>query len=293
VGTILGRYQIEAILGQAALGAVYRASHVHTRKSVAMKILHPELARSSDYALRFEREAVTTSRISHPNVVSASDFEKFPDGSMYLVLEHVPGESLRSLLGSGPLSSERALGLIGQLAEALVAVHEAGVIHRSIKPENLLLTVREGAEFLKLTDFGLSTLDLEHDCDVITQVGAAVGTPEYMAPEQVLGQWFDQRADLYALGVVLYEMLAGRVPFSAPSAVRVLSMHLEEEPPALPEAIHPAVCDLVARLLVKQPEARLQSAGDVLLQLENTAAAVAQDDLRSRWTLKSLFRRGG
>lgn len=293
IGTVLGRYRIEAILSQAALGAVYRASHVHTRKSVAMKVLHAELARSSDYALRFEREAITTSRISHPNVVAASDFEKLADGSMYLVLEHVPGETLRSVLASGPLSAERALSLVGQLADALGAVHAAGVIHRSVKPENLLLTLRQGGELLKLTDFGLSTFDLEHDCEVITQVGAAVGTPEYMAPEQVLGQWFDRRADLYALGVVLYEALAGRVPFRAASAVRVLEMHLEEEPPPLPEQIHPALRELVARLLAKQPEARPESAADVLLQLQDTAAAVAQDDLRSRWTLKSWFRRGG
>lgn len=232
-----------------------------------MKVLHAELARSSDYALRFEREAITTSRISHPNVVAASDFEKLADGSMYLVLEHVPGETLRSVLASGPLSAERALSLVGQLADALGAVHAVGVIHRSVKPENLLLTLRQGGELLKLTDFGLSTFDLEHDCEVITQVGVAVGMFEYMALEQVFGQWFDRRADLYVLGVVLYEVLVGRVFFCAVSVVRVLEMHLEEELPPLFEQIYLVLRELVAWFLAKQLEVRSESAVDVLLQL--------------------------
>jgi serine/threonine-protein kinase len=269
---------------------IYRAVHVHTRKSVAIKILHPELACNSDHVLRFEREAVTTSRVSHPNVVLASDFERLSDGTLYLVLEHVPGPSLRELLAEGPVPADQALQIAAQAAAALGAVHGAGVIHRGLKPENLLFAFRDGQQHVKLTDFGMATFTAhEEDCELITQVGVTVGTPEYMAPEQVLGQWFDHRADFYSLGVVLYEMLSGTVPFASKSAVRVLEMHLEDEPPALPDSVHPKLAELVYRLLSKSPEARPQNAADLQREIEEAAAHVAQSELRARWSLRSLF----
>ncbi len=291
IGAIVGRYRVEEFVGWAALGPVYRASHVHTRKSVAIKILHPELMHSSDNVLRFEREAVATSRINHPNVARASDFEALPDGSMYLVTEYVAGQSLRELIDVGPIDVERALHLTAELAEALVAVHSAGIIHRSVKPENALISLREDGERIKLTDFGLSTFDLEHECDVITRVGATIGTPAYMAPEQVLGQWLDHRADLYSLGVVLFEMLTGRLPFESESAVRLLEMKLEDEVPALGGRIPTAVAELVHRLLAKEPDSRVQSAAELILQIESVFSELARTTNSQRWSFKALFRR--
>jgi hypothetical protein len=274
VGKVIeGRYQIVGVLGQATLGTVYLAHHVHTRKSLAMKLLDPTLAALGDAVPRFEREAVATARINHPNVVSASDFGRLPDGVLYLVLEHVKGPSLREALGSGRFTLERALSLAEQLLQGLAAAHALGVVHRGVKPENVLLVQRAGTELAKLQDFGLSILAVD-DCheDALTRLGTTPGTPEYMAPEQATGHWVDARSDLYAVGIVLYELLAGRVPFAADDAVRLLGMHLNDPVPPLPADVPDSVALLVADLLEKDPDRRIPSAAECLARIESIKA---------------------
>jgi eukaryotic-like serine/threonine-protein kinase len=271
VGQVIeGRYQIVGVLGQATLGTLYLAHHVHTRKSLALKLLDPALAALGDAAPRFEREAVATARINHPNVVAASDYGRLPDGVLYLVLEHVKGPSLREALASGPFTIERALSITEQLLQGLAAAHALGVVHRGVKPENVRLIQRAGAELAKLQDFGLSILAVD-DCheDALTRLGTTPGTPEYMAPEQATGHWVDARSDLYAVGIVLYELIAGRVPFAAADAVRLLGMHLNDPVPPLPAQVPDSVALLVTDLLEKDPDRRIQSAAECLARIES------------------------
>jgi serine/threonine protein kinase len=268
--TIEGRYRIDGVLGQATLGTVYLAHHVHTRKTLALKLLDPAMLVLGDAAARFEREAVATARVNHPNIVAASDYGRLPDGVLYLVLEHVKGPSLREVLAAGPLELGRALSIVEQIVQGLGAAHALGIIHRGVKPENVLLVQRSAGELVKLCDFGLAMLAVD-DCqeEALTRLGTTPGTPEYMAPEQATGHWVDARSDLYAVGVLLYELLSGHVPFAAKDAVRVLGMHVQDAVPALPQAIPEAVARLVFDLLEKDPERRIQSASECAARLES------------------------
>jgi serine/threonine-protein kinase len=228
-----------------------------------------------DAVPRFEREAVATARVNHPNVTAASDFGRLPDGVLYLVLEHVKGTSLREVLAGGPLALERTLSIVDQMVQGLGAAHALGIIHRGVKPENVILVQRATGELVKLQDFGLAVLAVD-DCheDALTRIGTTPGTPEYMAPEQATGHWIDTRSDLYAVGVVLYECLAGRVPFAAEDAVQVLGMHLQEPPPPLPPCVPEPVALLVRDLLAKDPERRIQSASECALRIESVRAGL-------------------
>jgi len=273
VGTVIaGRYRVLGKIGTGGMGVVYRAEHVHMRKVVALKVLHQEYLKVDEVVARFEREAVAAARIEHPNVVAASDFGKLEDGSFYLVLEYVDGTSLRALIEKeGALPIPRTLSIARQTLLALGAAHAAGIVHRDLKPDNVMLVANpEGGDRAKVLDFGIARIaapDASRDTTKLTRVGVVMGTVAYMSPEQATGQAVDERADLYSFGVMLYEMLAGVVPFDAELPSQVLARQLVEEPPPLPPSTPPALARLVFDLMEKKPEDRPATAQEVLERL--------------------------
>ncbi|HEY2516526.1 MAG TPA: serine/threonine-protein kinase [Polyangiaceae bacterium] len=293
--TLSGRYRIDRLLGEGGMGAVYEAEHTHMRKRLAVKVLHPEMSRLPEVVARFEREAMAAAHIDHPNVAAATDFGKLEDGSFFLVLEFVEGHSLRDALAGGRLELGRALHVTHQIAAALVRAHALGIVHRDLKPENVMLVQRGGdADFVKVLDFGIAkvpvgTLASEEPAasaasgapKILTQLGMVYGTPEYMAPEQALGQSVDARADLYSLGVMLYEMLAGSRPFDHESKVALLGMHVTARVPPFvercPEAlVPPEVEAIVMRLLKKESTDRYADAKELLEALVNAMALLIE-----------------
>lgn len=268
VGTLIAdRYRIERRLGQGGMGAVYLAEHIHMKKPFAVKVLHREMGMMSEAVFRFEREAVASGRVTHEHLVTATDFGQLADGSRYLVLEYIPGKSLSTLIAEGPLAAERALLIVRQIAAALAAIHAAGILHRDVKPDNVMLVERaDGEDFVKLLDFGMAKVQQETSTQEpqVTRQGLVFGTPRYMAPEQAAGEPTDHRADLYSLGIILYAMLSGAPPFNADDIRDVLRAQRYELPPPLPPHIHPAVAALAMTLLAKDPNGRVQSATAVM-----------------------------
>lgn len=287
VGTVIsGRYRVESSLGEGGMGAVYLAEHMLMHKRLAIKVLHPEMMRMPEVVARFEREAMAAAHIEHPNVAAATDFGKLDDGSFFLVLEYVQGKSLRELLSEGPVPVDRAVHIALQIAGALNRAHGLGIVHRDMKPENVMLVERDGdPDFVKVLDFGIAKVpvgELFKDSapksrQQLTQLGIVYGTPEYMAPEQALGQDVDARADLYALGIILYEMLTGSRPFEADSPVKLLGMQVTQAPPLLRErapdlVVPPSLEVLLFKLLEKEAPSRPQSSREVFEILEGIRA---------------------
>ena len=294
--TISDRYLIERLLGEGGMGAVYQAEHTLMRKRMAIKVLHPEMTRLPEVVARFEREAMAAAHIDHPHVVTATDFGKLEDGSFFLALEFVEGASLREVIAKGPLELGRSLHIARQMAAALQRAHGLKIVHRDLKPENVMLVERDGdTDFVKVLDFGIakvqmgelgtnvpsSTREPRPEQNVLTQAGMVYGTPEYMAPEQALGQPVDARADLYALGVIMFEMLTGHRPFEAESKVALLGMQVTAPVPAMSAKcadcnVPPDVEALVGHLLAKEASERIgdareviESIGAILTQLSN------------------------
>jgi serine/threonine-protein kinase len=276
--TVADRYKIERRLGQGGMGAVYLAEHVRMRKQFAVKVLHKEMGRLAEAVFRFEREAVAAGRVDHQHLVTATDFGKLPDGSMYLVLEYVPGRSLATLMGEGPMPAVRALRIARQVAAALAAIHGVGIVHRDLKPDNVMLLERaDNEDFVKLLDFGMAKvlMDAPPEQAQVTRAGLVFGTPRYMAPEQAAGEATDNRADLYSLGVLLYAMLSGVPPFTAEEIRDVLRMQRYDAPPPLPPSVAPAVAGLVMTLLAKDPAERVQTAEGVIEYIDKLLLQLA------------------
>ncbi len=293
IGTVVSdRYRIDELLGSGAMGRVYKAEHVLIRKRLALKVLHRELASSPDLVARSEREAMAAANIEHPNVASATDFGKLEDGSVFLALEFVEGKSLLDLMQLGTMPAERALHITRQIASALAAAHELNIVHRDVKPDNVMLMDKAGdPDFVKVLDFGVAKVPIGDmgggDGHPVTQVGTVFGTPEYMAPEQALGSPVDPRADLYALGVVLYQMLSGMHPFDQESGLGILSQQLTKPAPPFSErapnvSVPPRVEEVVLRLLAKDVDQRFQTADEVVTAIEQIfAESVERDRLRT------------
>jgi len=277
--TISDRYRIERLLGEGGMGAVYQAEHTLMRKRMAIKVLHPEMTRLPEVVARFEREAMAAAHMDHPHVVTATDFGKLEDGSFFLALEFVEGKSLREIIAAGRLDLGRALHIGRQIAAALQRAHALKIVHRDLKPENVMLVDRDGdSDFVKVLDFGIAKVQMgelgtsdrgDPSQPVLTQAGMVYGTPEYMAPEQALGQPVDPRADLYALGIILYEMCTGLRPFEADSKVALLGMQVTAPVPPMVQKC--ADCNvpievetLVGHLLRKEASERVGDAREVI-----------------------------
>ena len=278
---IAERYRVQKLLGEGGMGAVYRAEHIHMRKIVALKVLHAEMTTVDEVVKRFEREAVAAGRIEHPNVAAATDFGRLDDGSFFLVLEYAAGKDLRELVSAGALTPSRCVHIARQVAGALGAAHALTIVHRDLKPDNVMLIERDGdPDFVKVLDFGIAKVTLGDlkDQPALTRLGAVFGTPDYMSPEQALGQPVDHRSDLYALGILMFEMLTGHTPFEADDPTMTLAQQITAPPPPLPESVPEPLAKLVQSLLAKDVEGRPQSAAEVeqALDATQTLAAGAQ-----------------
>jgi serine/threonine protein kinase len=273
IGRALGGYQIEARLGSGATGIVFRASHASQERPIALKVLHDNLGSISSLKRRFEREARVLARLDHPNVVYITDFGVV-QGHTFIAMELLEGQTLEQLLEEAPIDCDRALRITEDVLAGLAFAHERHVVHRDLKPANVFLIPGgpDGTDQVKLLDFGLakmlSTDDLSEE-GTLTRRGRIVGTPAYMAPEQITGVSLDVRADVYALGILLFEMLADRRPFLSERRSELLRAHLLEPVPALAEArrglvVHPDLEAIVQKALAKDPANRFADASEML-----------------------------
>ncbi len=275
IGHVLqGRYRILSKIASGAMGVVYRGERVQLGRPVAVKFLHPWIAAQKAFLGRFENEAKAMSRLAHPHCVSVIDFGV--EGAPYLVMEFVTGRTLRDVMQEAPLPVGRAMKIVQQLLSGLAHAHAQGIVHRDLKPENLILTAEDGLQdHLRILDFGLAKL---RDGPAMT-AGLAVGTPSYMSPEQSGGPGdVDARSDLYAVGVLLFEILVGRKPFQSENVGELIYMHRERPPPRLREAMpeagySPALEAAVDRALAKMPQHRFTSAADFSAALAATPEA--------------------
>jgi len=279
---VADRYRVEKLLGVGGMGCVYRAEHIHMRKTVALKTLHPEMTQLPEAVARFEREAIAASRIDHPNIAAATDFGRLADGSYFLVLQFVEGRSLSDVLArEGRLSIARSLRIARQVASALKAAHALGIVHRDLKPDNVMLVDGEQGELVKVLDFGIAKVSIEGR-DGLTRMGSVFGTPDYMSPEQCMGQPVDARSDLYALGVILYESITGRRPFQADDAVALLRKQVMDPPPPMGPDVPPDVAALVGVLLAKSAADRIQSAAALIDAIDACLHAAPSASTTSR-----------
>ena len=260
-----GRYEIRAALGAGGMGTVYRGWQLSVDREVAIKVIHAKLASDRTAVKRFLREARLSSRLSQPGIVNVYDFGQTDDGILYLVMELIRGRTLSSdLEAQRPLPLKRVVAIGSHLCDALDAAHGQGIVHRDLKPGNIMiLDEPPGRDLLKVLDFGLSKSLVTDTSSLVTHSSALLGTPLYMAPEQIEGKPSDQRGDLYSLGCILYQLASGQPPFVGATINVVLAAHASERPPPLPSSLPQALVRLIAQLMEKSPDVRPSSAARV------------------------------
>src|SRR5436305_7287901 len=270
-GTVVdSRYNVRSRIGSGGMADVYLADDAHLGRQVALKVLHRRFARDQQFVERFRREASAAAGLQHPNVVSVYDRGEH-DGTYYIAMENLAGRTLRELLRQeAPLSQERAINFGIQILNAAGFAHKRGVVHRDFKPHNVIVAVDDS---LQVTDFGIARAGAAE----MTETGSIMGTAQYLSPEQAQGKPVDARSDLYSIGIMLYEMLAGRVPFTGDSAVAIALKHVNQVPQPLSQLrpdIHPVLEAAVMRAIAKDPAHRYQSAEEFIAALEEARAAI-------------------
>jgi serine/threonine protein kinase len=271
IGRLLAdRYKVLRTIGEGGMGRVYLAEHVRMGRLSAVKVMSPALAPTADAIGRFNREAANASRINQPNVAAIYDFGETDDGTLYLAMEYVEGETLSAVLRrEGPFSPARAAEIVGQIADGLTAAHHLGIVHRDLKPDNILVTrSHDGREWVKIVDFGIAKTTQADAGQNVTSLGMAVGTPEYMSPEQIAGEQLDGRTDLYSLGLVLFNMLTGALPHPALTSKQSLVQRLTARPRTLadvrPNVAWPSRLQVALdRALAPEPDDRFRTVGEL------------------------------
>src|SRR3984957_387321 len=268
-----GQFQILQKIGSGGMGAVYKALQPDMNRMVGVKILHPKLANRKDLVSRFRREARAMSQLTHPNTVKVFMCGELDDGSLYIIMEYLEGKNLnQTVRGEGPFPLERGLPVLIAACGALEEAHKAGIIHRDLKPENIFLVQSAGLkDYPKLLDFGLAKVgekQMRPGSVILTQEGMVFGTPEFMSPEQAQGKTLTPASDVYSLAIILYEVLTGKLPFDAKSAMDYIQLHVMAKPIPLSERVPgrtfpPLLDQVIERALAKRPEERYTSAADL------------------------------
>ena len=289
-----GEYRIVERIGSGGMGSVYKATQPSMNRLVAIKVLHQKFAERHDLVARFRREARAMSQLQHPNTARVYKFGELPDGSSYFVMDYMVGKNLATTVrDEGPMDPARAINIMIQVCGALDEAHRAGIIHRDLKPENIFLTNQGGAtDFPKVLDFGLAKVSerqMGRGSMMLTQQGMVFGTPEFMSPEQTQGDTLDRRSDIYSLGLILYELLTGKLPFDATKPIDIMKAHVKDAPIPLSQRVpgrqfSPQLDAAMARALQKKPEDRFATAVDFAEALRECLP----DDVVSTGALRAL-----